>query len=46
MMWFVKRVVVDGWTIEKAEEEATRAGMTNPKLKAFALEYLKSHGKA
>lgn len=46
MMWMIKRVMLDGWTVEKAAEEAERAGMKNPKLKAFALEYLKSHGKA
>lgn len=46
MMWFIKRVMVDGWSVDKASEEATRAGLTNPKLKAFALEYLKAHGKA
>lgn len=46
MMLMVKRVMVDGWPLEKAAEEAERAGMKNPKLKAFAIEYLKSHGKA
>jgi uncharacterized protein (TIGR01244 family) len=46
MMWLVKRVMLDGWSVEKASEEAERAGLKNPKLKAFALEYLKAHGKA
>lgn len=46
MMWMIKRVMLDGWNVEKAAEEAERAGLKNPKLKAFALEYLKSHGKA
>ncbi len=46
MMWLIKRVVVDGWPVEKATAEAERAGLTNPRLKAYALEYLKSHGKA
>lgn len=46
MMWMIKRVMLDGWPVDKAAEEAERAGMKNPKLKAFAIEYLKSHGKA
>jgi len=46
MMWLIKRVVVDGWPLEKATAEAERAGLTNPRLKAYALEYLKAHGKA
>lgn len=46
MMWLIKRVVVDGWTVEKATAEAERAGLKNPKLKALALDYLKAHGKA
>jgi uncharacterized protein (TIGR01244 family) len=46
MMWLIKRVVVDGWPVEKATAEAERAGLTNPRLKAYALEYLTAHGKA
>ena len=46
MMWLVKRVVVDGWPIEKAAAEAERIGLTNPRLKAYGLEYLKAHGKS
>ena len=46
MMWLIKRVAVDGWPIDKATAEAERAGLSNPRLKAFALEYLKTHGKA
>jgi uncharacterized protein (TIGR01244 family) len=46
MMWMIKRVMVDGWSVEKAGQEAERAGLKNPKLKAFALDYLKQHGKA
>jgi uncharacterized protein (TIGR01244 family) len=46
MMWMIKRVMIDGWSVAKAAEEAERAGLKNPKLKAFALDYLKQHGKA
>ena len=46
MMWLIKRVVADGWPLDKATEEAQRIGLTNPRLKQFALDYLKAHGKA
>jgi uncharacterized protein (TIGR01244 family) len=46
MMWMIKRVMIDGWSVEKASEEAERAGLKNARLKAFALDYLKQHGKA
>ena len=38
-MWLIKRVVVDGWGIEKATKEAETIGLTNPQLKQFAIEY-------
>jgi uncharacterized protein (TIGR01244 family) len=43
-MWFIKRVLVDKWTTDRAMEEATALGMTNEALKKFALDYIKSHG--
>jgi uncharacterized protein (TIGR01244 family) len=46
MMWMIKRVMIDGWSVEKASEEAERAGLKNARLKAFAHDYLKQHGKA
>lgn len=42
MLWLIKRVAVDGWPEEKATAEAERIGLRSPKLKAFALEYLKA----
>ena len=42
MLWLVKRAVIDGWPVEKATEEAERVGLKSPKLKAFALDYLKA----
>ena len=42
-MWFIKRVAVDHWDADRAAKEATELGMTSPKLKQFALDYLKSH---
>jgi uncharacterized protein (TIGR01244 family) len=46
MMWLIKRVMVDDWALEKATLEAERAGFRSAELKAFALQYLKAHGKA
>lgn len=45
-VWLAKRVVVDGWSVDKATEEAERIGLSSPKLKAFVLDYLKERGKA
>jgi uncharacterized protein (TIGR01244 family) len=44
-LWFIKRVQVDGWSQERAGEEAAALGLTNPSLKQFALDYLQSHKK-
>jgi uncharacterized protein (TIGR01244 family) len=43
MMWMVKRIAVDKWDVEKASEEATALGLTNPALKTFAIEQAKKH---
>jgi len=37
-MWLMKRAVVDGWTTDKALEEATALGLTNEKLKLFFVD--------
>jgi len=42
-MWFIKRVAVDHWDIDRAAKEATDLGMTSPKLKQFAIDYLQAH---
>src|SRR5262245_34270643 len=44
-MWFIKRVQIDGWTQERAAEEAAGLGLTNPVLKQFVVDYLQSHKK-
>ena len=38
--WLVKRVRQDGWPVDRALDEATAIGLTNPALKQFALDYL------
>ena len=42
-MWFIKRLVVDHWDVERAAKEATALGMTNPTLKQFAIDYAQTH---
>jgi len=42
-MWFLKRLVVDKWDVERASKEATALGMTNPVHKQFALDYAQTH---
>ena len=42
-MWFIKRLVVDRWDVERAEKEAAALGMTSPSLKQFALNYARTH---
>jgi uncharacterized protein (TIGR01244 family) len=44
-VWLVKRVVQDGWTVEKATQEAKAIGLTNAALEKFALKYLAEHKK-
>ena len=44
-VWLAKRVLQDGWTIEKATEEAKLIGLRSEALEKFALEYIASHKK-
>ena len=44
-MWLIKRVVQDGWTVEKATEEAKAIGLRGEPLEKFALDYIASHKK-
>jgi uncharacterized protein (TIGR01244 family) len=43
-MWLVKRVLIDGWDVEKATAEAETIGLKSPQLKQFALDYIATHG--
>jgi protein tyrosine phosphatase (PTP) superfamily phosphohydrolase (DUF442 family) len=50
MAWMIKRVMVDGWTIEKAGIEAASDGLVldndmAPVWWKFARDYFKAHGK-
>jgi uncharacterized protein (TIGR01244 family) len=42
-MWFIKRLAVDHWDVDRATKEATELGMTSPTLKQFAIDYAQSH---
>src|SRR5215510_13899941 len=44
-MWFVKRVLVDKWDVERAGAEAASLGLGNANLKTFMLSYIDSHKK-
>ncbi len=42
-MWYLKRIVVDGWDTERARDEATRLGMPEEgRLVDYAANYLES----
>lgn len=43
--WMIRRVLVDGWTPERAEGEAKQIGMKSPNLHDFALDYIHRHAK-
>ena len=42
-VWMIKRVLQDGWAIERARAEAEAIGLRSPELAAFAMEYIRSH---
>jgi uncharacterized protein (TIGR01244 family) len=44
-LWLVKRVMQDGWTVEKATEEAKAIGLRGEPLEKFALGYIAANKK-
>jgi uncharacterized protein (TIGR01244 family) len=44
-VWMIKRALQDGWDVAKAQQEAEAIGLTNPRLKAFATDYIAAHKK-
>lgn len=44
-MWMVKRVLQDGWALDKATEEAKLIGLRSAPLEQFAVSYINSHKK-
>jgi len=44
-VWMIKRVLQDGWAVDRAQTEAEAIGLQNPQLVAFATSYIKEHGQ-
>jgi uncharacterized protein (TIGR01244 family) len=45
--WMIRRVLRDGWTVERAEQEAEKIGLReSPHLNEFARKYIEKHRKA
>jgi len=45
-LWMIRRVLRDGWTVEKAEQEAEKIGLReSPHLNEFARKYIEKHRK-
>jgi hypothetical protein len=44
-MWLIKRVLVDGWDLNRAVEEATALGLTSPQVKQFVLAQIQARKK-
>jgi len=42
-VWMIKRVLQDGWMVDRAQTEAEAIGLTSPQLVAFATTYIKEH---
>ena len=42
--WMIRRVLVDGWSFSKAEQEARQIGLKSPNLLEFAADYVARHG--
>ena len=40
-MWLIKRVQLDGWSVDEATAEAELIGLRSEALKEFALEYVR-----
>jgi uncharacterized protein (TIGR01244 family) len=41
-LWFIKRVEVDKWDVDRASAEAAALGLTSPALKTFALDQIQA----
>ncbi|MEQ1757747.1 MAG: sulfur transferase domain-containing protein [Vicinamibacterales bacterium] len=42
-VWMIKRVLQDGWALDRARTEAQAIGLTSPQLDAFATTYIAEH---
>lgn len=44
-VWMIKRVLQDGWALDRAQTEAEAIGLRSPGLLAFAKSYISEHGQ-
>lgn len=44
-VWMIKRVLQDGWAVDRAQTEAEAIGLQSPQLVAFANSYITEHAK-
>ena len=44
-VWLAKRVLQDGWALDKATQEARLIGLSAAPLEQFALKYIETHRK-
>lgn len=42
-VWMIKRVLQDGWALDRARTEAQAIGLTSAQLDAFATKYISEH---
>ena len=42
-MWMIKRSLKDGWSVDRAADEANAIAPLNPGLKTFATSYIAAH---
>jgi uncharacterized protein (TIGR01244 family) len=42
-VWMIKRVLQDGWAVDRARAEAEAIGLNSPQMAAFAMEYINAH---
>ena len=45
-MWLLKRVLVDGWDVNRAVEEATQLGLSNESLRQFMFDEIEKRKPA
>lgn len=45
-MWSIKRVMQDGWAVDRALTEAEGIGLKAPALRQWVVDYLKEQGKS
>jgi uncharacterized protein (TIGR01244 family) len=43
--WMIRRVLVDGWSVEDAEREANKIGLRGKELRRFARDYIRRNSK-